>query len=259
MNGAIYQRSKRTYFAPAQVTVYLNSYLVEDACLIEYDVKDAWHPHFGHNDKYFRGLSVGQTIVAGNLGIVYRYEGYLRRVIAKALENEGNLAHNIEEVAAMRKGTAQSLDDSVLQQDAAAVLNLLDSAAENSEKSYRAASDFLKWRFWEDEGTANGRSVTPREALGIRGPESDANYADRMKYQNYFRPSNLKTPAGISLKIVHGPEHNLPNPAFTRKIQDVQFTGQSYRANARVPDGNEAVMEIYPFLAKDVIPINPHM
>jgi len=252
---AIYKRSNRLYYTPAQVTVYLNGYLVDDACAISYEVSDNWTPLWGHNDRLFRRVAEGQTMVMGSLLVRFRYHGYLKRAISAITDEKAKLAGNPDQVAAMRKQqSAQALSDAVLQMDSALVLNYLDAAAEDSEDTFKRASDFLKDRFWGESGAAEHRDVTDAEMNNATGAESQEARDARREYQDYMRPSVVRAD-GLRLRVVHGPDKNMGKRAFAEVLDRVQFRGKSYQANIEVPDGERICAEVYPFLARELKPI----
>lgn len=251
----VYKRSNRIYYTPAQVTVLLNGYLVDDACAISYDVLDNWTPHFGHNDRLLRTYSMGQTIVQGELVVKFRYHGYLKRVITAITDQNSKLAGSPEQIAAMRKQQGVlTISNFVLQQDTEAVLSYLDAAGENGAASHKKAADFLKARFWGDSGSAAARDIMESEINGIDGGESQEDRDDRRAYQEYMRPS-LARERHLRLRVVHGPETNVGKRAYAEVLEQVQFRGKSYKANIDVPDGERIVAEVYPFWARELRPV----
>lgn len=253
--ASISKRSRSVYYTAAQVAVYLNGYLIDDACSIAYDVVDSWQPLFGHSDRHFRTLTEGQTIVTGELSVIFRYHGYLKRVISAIQDAGASMAGTAEQIVALRRGqTAQPLSDAALQHDAAAVLNYLDASAESSKEVFDKAADFLKARFWGDAGPARSRDISSAEIQGNAGHESQENRDDRRKYQDYMRPSMARE-KGLRLRIVHGSDENIGKRAFAESIEQIQFRGKSYRANIVVPQGETICTEVYPFIARDVKPI----
>ena len=250
----IYQRSNQVYYTPAQVTVFLNSYLIDDACAISYDVMDNWLPLYGHNDRLFRNLAQGQTLVTGDLIIRFRYHGYLKRAITAVSDGMSKMAGNAEQITAMRKqSTVQTLSNAVLQSDSALVLNYLDAAGEASEDVYKRAADFLKARFWDQKGSAASRDILQSELYGV-GAESQEDRDDRRAYQEYMRPSMARE-KNLRLRVVHGPDENAGKRAYAEVLEQVQFRGKSYKANIDVPEGERICVEVYPFLAADLRPI----
>ena len=240
------------FYTPAQVSIYLNSYLVEDACFIRYEAIDNWTPHYGYNDIQFRDVSIGQTIVSGELGIVYRYEGYLTRIVAvaQALESSG-----LDGAAFLLKhDSARNISDDLLQRSAAEILTMLDGSSENDQEAFDVAAQFLKERFWgKDAQKANVRSVS--DSVGGSNVASTSDRAYTQERLNYYRPSIYKSPKNLKLRIVHGSEKNIGQPNYARQINGIQFRGQSYEADIRVPDGSTIITEVYPFIAKDIEPI----
>lgn len=240
--------TKRTdvFFTPAQVACFINGYLLEDACFLRYDVIDNWTPHYGYNDTKWRSVSTGQTMVSGELGIVFRYEGYLTRLIDLAQEMAAD--YNADSVAALRQGSAHAVSDELLQQDTSVLINFLDdSASDTSQVAFEAASKFLKSRFWGAEEEAPWWAADPHTT--VKSAEAIKEMTD---VSNYHRPSTRKSPNNLNLRIVHGPEGNVAQPNYAREIKLVQFRGQSYEADIRVPDGSSVITEVYPFIARDV-------
>jgi hypothetical protein len=248
---SVYKRSNRIYYTPAQVTVFLNSYLIDDACAIAYDAIDNWLPMWGHNDRVYRTLAQGTTIVTGDLIVRFRYHGYLKRAITAVTDIMGNLAGSADQVPAMRKQqTVQTLSDAVLQQDSALLLNYLDAAGEAGEDSYKRASDFLKARFWGQEV----RDPMQAELGNAAGAESQETRDNRRAYTEYMRPSVVRE-KHLRLRVVHGPDENVGKRAFAEVLERVQFRGKSYKANIEVPEGEKIQVEVYPFFAADLRPV----
>lgn len=244
------QSRRDIHYTPAQATVYINGWLIEDACFIKYDVIDNWTPHYGYNDITYRDVSVGQTIVSGELGIVYRYEGYLTRIIDAALSLTE--VYDADSVAAMRQGSARYVSDKLLQTSAAEILTWLDSCSEGDQKAFDKAAEFLKQRFW---GAKDLGARTAQDAVGGVSAGDAESIFERREEMNYYRPSILKSPRNLDMRIAHGSENNIAQPKYSRIIKGVQFRGQTYEADIRVPDGSSIITEVYPFIAKDVTPI----
>ena len=242
---AIFTKRSEVFFTPAQVTLFLNGYLLEDACFIRYEVIDNWTPHYGYNDVNWRSVSTGQTIVSGELGIVFRFEGYLTRVIDLAQQMQSN--YSAESVAALRQGSSRAISNELLQQGTVALINFLDDSANSLEtKAFEKASAFLKSRFWEADVS---RALSRNPYVGSASAESISEETART---NYFRPSTRRSPKNLNLRIVHGPDGNVAQPNYAREINLVQFRGQSYEADIRVPDGSSVITEVYPFIARDI-------
>jgi len=246
-----YTKSSAIFFTPAQVALFLNGYLLEDACFIRYEVIDNWTPHYGYNDRNWRSVSTGQTIVSGELGIVFRYEGYLTRLVDLAQQYAAN--YSADSVAALRQGSSRDISDKLLQQDTATLINFLDdSAADTDTKAFEKASAFLKSRFWADEERFRIHDVGHNDVDPHKTADSSDRIAEQVDVTNYLRPSTRKSSNNLNLRIVHGPEGNVAQPNYAREIKLVQFRGQSYEADIRVPDGSSVITEVYPFIAKDI-------
>lgn len=252
----IYRRGNEIFFSPAQVTVWLGEYLVEDACMIMVDTQDAWLPHYGYNDRNYRRLSPGQVMIGGRLAIRYRYEGYLTRVVEKMRSNGFNTAPTAEDIAALRKGSARDVSDDTLKQDVDNVLDYLDRSAERGNmKLYSRVAHFLKGRFWRDGGQIGTSDMTLEQVMGNSASMDKNEYEREMEYYRYGRPSSLESPDDLEMSLVHGGDEHIGNPAYTRRFIGVQFVGRSYVANIDVPDGSSPVTEVYPFMARDERPL----
>lgn len=250
-----YKRSGETYFTPAQVSVFLGEYLLDEACLIQYDVMDRREPLWGYNDVQFRNIAVGQTIVRGRLGIRYRYEGYLMRVLQESHNREARMPTDPSEIAGMKRGSGLGLSDEVLQSSADAVLDYLDASAEAGNGDYLRASDFLKSRFWDYPGDLNDVRAHPnwaRVMMGDVSHEDQAEREERTHTAGYHRPW-LVTP--VDIRVMHGPDANVTKPAFNRLIKNVVFDQQSYIADIDVPGGERVCTEMYTFIARNVVPV----
>ena len=70
------------HFTPSQVRLILNGYIIDEAHGIDYDIMDERTPLFGFRDRTFADISVGRTLVYGNLYINFVYKGYLLQAIA---------------------------------------------------------------------------------------------------------------------------------------------------------------------------------
>ena len=257
MPGIPFKSNPEIFYSPAQVTIYIGRYLIEDAVRVRYAVVDNWTPVYGYNSRLWDDLAMGQTLVQGDLAIVFREEGYLRRVVHKYQQAMEYLAQNPDQVAAMRKGSARSVTDEMLQQDAATLLRYLDKAAEGSPRQWDLASEFLKSRFWPDAADAGAGDLSPTDIQGGQGSLSQEDLDKYARHQNRYRPSTLRR-RGLSLRIVHGPDENVGRPQFARDLTNLQFTGQSYDANIEVPNGSRPVTEVYPFIAREVRPVTEH-
>ena len=251
---AFYKRAGGPYFTPAQVSLYLNNYLLDDACLIQYDVRDTRTPLWGYNDVLYRTVAVGQTVVQGRLSIKYRYEGYLMRVIQKARDRDAALPQDPSEISMMKRGSGLGLSDEVLQSSTAAVLDYLDASAEAGDPgTYLRASDFLKSRFWDKQDVNSlGQADYARSMMGDISADSQAEREERNRSEGYNRPWLAKP---VDLRILHGQDSNISKPAFNRLIKGVVFDQQTYVADIDVPGGERVCSEVYSFIARNVEPV----
>jgi len=227
--------------------------------MIQYEVSDQKAPVYGYNDRTWRRIAIGRTIVQGVLGIRFVYEGYLKRVLDRIRSDHGTVPKSSEEARLSGLENGQDISDDLLLQEADRVLGFLDDASRSSGgmRAYYRAAAFLKRRFSWD-GPTDYTEVSIDDITGAYlGADSKETEAEANDVRGYMRPSLYHGSGSdaINLRIVHGPDRNVGNPAFARDIVDVHFTGQSYVADIDLPGGERVCSELYPFIAKDVKPI----
>lgn len=241
-------RTEDNYWSPAQVRLFVGGVWIDDACGVLYRVVDNKSPKFGYNDRTFRSVARGTTIVQGRLSVQFRFNGYLRSVI------QDNVRERQEQdimLSGFRVGLyPKKVPDGVMK-DTATVLEWISSAAASVDSEQRqTAFEFLKQQFWGEKPSSKP-SMTDQE--GIRPSDSSDMRDLRADLQVLNRPG-LLTP-GFDIVMVYGEDPaNVNSPEWVKVIQDVHLTDESQVIEIDAPDGSRPVREVYSFVAKDVAP-----
>ncbi len=76
-------RYSYSYKAGAQINIFLDDNLVDEATFIQFDAQYPWIPIYGYASIFWDAVARGRVIVQGALAINFKYPGYLTAGIAK--------------------------------------------------------------------------------------------------------------------------------------------------------------------------------
>ena len=220
-------RSTSPYPGPAQIRLYIDGYWIDDACAVQWQVQDTKIPKWGYNDRLFRAVALGTTLVQGMLSIQFRYVGYLNGVVAKLAKNRAQAEELIERVSA--KEPVGGLPARFMLSSKEEIEAFAVEAAKGPDQG-TAVFEFLKNRFWKS---------TP----GAWGDEGQV-------IKNQLGRAGTLPPFDIQVRY----NPNSEDPALQQKILGVHLIGESKVVEIDHPDGSRPIREVYSFFAKDLTP-----
>jgi hypothetical protein len=256
--------SSGVYFAPAQVRLYVGGMWMDDACGVMYQVQDDKTPKFGYNDRQYRAVAMGHTLVQGQLHIEFRFNGYLRAAITRWRASRRDLERLSEKLTdpAYTKpktlsewaGQYPDLDPQLLSTDQ--VFQAVQAAHDRGFPAGQDAAQQAKEVWWK-------KLKPKREGPGTedRDPQSNPYLSKRQLVKSLldkklWRPGLFSK--GFDLMILFGvkdtDDEQDYDPALMKVVRDVHITGESQRIQIDVPDGSRSIREVYTFFAKEIVP-----
>jgi len=237
------------YWGPAQVRLYIDGAWIDDACGVQYQIRDSKTPKYGYFDQFFRTVARGQTIVQGMLSINFRFLGYLRSAIEKQIRRRSDFARLVGGGDLPRENVRNLNGVSNLTE--AARLEVLSAMAQGYPPNLRNET-FEEWKdkIWGIDSNDEWDRMMDRrlEKPGVLSTEESDERVERRSYQ---RPGLFTE--GFDIMMVYGTQPvNESDPGLIRVIQQVHLTGESQRVEIDVPDGGRAIREVYQFFARDV-------
>lgn len=246
-------RRNADYVAPAQTLIFLGDVWIDDACEIQYTVQDEKFPQWGWNDRFYRAVSQGRTLINGRLAIKFRSLGYLTRTISRSRElfpEEENAAR-----AQIRQFGVESPDElrNISQIDVAEIVRRV---AIGSSPRPEDVSDL---RAIEDRANIirriNGHPATTGQTVLRTRHDEDQPRDNVPEVAELIRPS-YQIHREVTLMLVYGDPEDVAAPERVELLTQVQFVGESKVLTAEVPGGGEAIVEEYAFFARDKRPVN---
>lgn len=230
--------------------MFIDDVWIDDACAITYKVVDNKVPKFGYNDRKYRAVAMGTTIVQGRLSINFRYNGYLRSVIMDLVRKRRD-TDLLSTTNRRRKYTANNLNDEYLKYHATDVLEWASAVAASQDEDKRnSVFEFLKQRFWSLPANQDPTAI---DQAGGR-PSDTPDQRSRSDELQALQRAGLIAPGFNIIMVFSDDPANYMDPALVKVIQDVHLVGEAVVANIEVPDGSRAIREVYDFFAKDVKP-----
>jgi len=255
------------HFTPSQVRLILNGYIIDEAHGIDYDIMDERTPLFGFRDRTFADISVGRTLVYGNLYINFVYKGYLLQAIAhtKNIRHALPFGANFETPVSYSQLIMDALGendelrsagipDSVVK-DPVKIRALLANTFEKQDvKNFNEVAKATQDEFWRTNKRNNSQSietVTKNKVTeqAFRKAVASGRSGDYPKNMLVARPGSLTTP--FDLTIAYGMEAD--NPMYNEVIQDVYIKGQSKVIRASVAGAEDILLERYQFVARTIV------
>ena len=254
--------SSAVYFAPPQVRIYVGGVWMDDACGVQYRVRDDKTPKYGYNDRQYRAITMGHTLVQGQLQIEFRFNGYLRHAITRWKQLNKNIKKVNERDPRVGKprtlaewaGQDGKLDPTYL--NSAEVTEGVGRAFAASQSLGVDAAAQAKMTWW--------RKFNPKRegpANDMRDPQnnpylSEAQLIRALIDQKLWRPGLFSS--GFDLLMAFGvKDTDLASdfdPALVKVIRDVNIIGESQAIQIDVPDGSRSIREVYNFFAKEIVP-----
>lgn len=237
------------YVAPAQTLIFIGDVWIDDACAIQVSVQDEKFPIWGYNDILFRANARGRTVVQGKLSIKFRSIGYLKRAI-DALQPLEGIAEEFNKNARIRQFGVQSIAElrTLAIKDPRKIVRLVAEASSlgGDNRDIEERADLLR-RIVGHPANTGGSILRKVSALSERARQSPP--------REEFLRASLQMQRGVNLLLLYGNQEELDNPERVEIITDVQFVGESKVISAEVPMGGEAIVEEYPFYARDKRPL----
>lgn len=235
------------YWSPAQIRLYLDGYWIDDAQMVMYRVSDQKFPKYGYWDRSYRTVAVGQTIVQGRLTINFRYNGYLRAAIEKQTARRRD--HDLMERGKDFRLPRGAVDGQALNNmtDAERLEWVIKAAAAVAPEDRDKTFGFLKNRFWKLDAPFGEYDQNPKDYR-----EDPARMAANVEERAGNRPGLFTD--GFDIQMVWGSDPtNRVDPGLTRIIRDVHVAEEAMVCSIEVPDGSRPIVEIYDFIARDVV------
>lgn len=236
-----------SYPTPSQVGIYIGPYHVDDAYSVEWQLTDTSSPMFTYFNKYWVNVAKGKQIISGNIGINFRYPGYLATAI-RAARKRAEIPEDIIEKTKTKSGFIDNYLSEMRDGTASERLDLLIQAAEGGDEVLRkmSALAYAAQNFSDDFSSVGGKYME--------------NYVDVFEEQRQWNdkivPVDIWTHYGNTNEI-----------HIAEVLEDVVFTGKSKQNQAGAsPSGGLSasginIIEVYSFFAKDVrtVKINPNV
>lgn len=234
------------YFAPAQVTVYINNHWIEDACMLEYTIQDEQKPIYAYNDTTYRSVARGRTIVQGRLALNFRRQGYLYSVLNETVDAKWPSEAYKYPHTLKRLNTGTWFDSLATMglEEVKDALTLALSTMDKKTTEYQTFKKELTKLFWREGALeATTRSLFSRDYnQGIEETEATA------------RPGKHDGACNIALHF--GSDERYGDARFTKELIGVKFIGESSVTSIDVPNDGMPIRETYTFIAKDLLPWN---
>lgn len=243
--------SDSPYFSPSQIGLFINGYLVDDACSIQWEVVDEKRPVWGYNDQDFRRMVKGRSLVQGYLEVNFRYHGYLTRVV-KASEKP-NFPETLRELQTInRVNNTENYLNLYKQFDSP------DVKAEALRKAFETLGQFgidpqrehkraqvdelfkqLKNQYWhEDEERRDlPRTIEERPGRLIDDPAFKDGFNILVKFGDFYKNIDSSIDRNTTLLI-----------------ENVHIIRQPVAISASVPDAGGPIKERYHFMARSIHP-----
>jgi hypothetical protein len=238
------------YWGPAQVRLYVDGAWIDDACGVQYQIRDSKTPKWGYFDQFFRTVARGQTIVQGVLSINFRFLGYLRSAVEKQIKRRSDFQRLTSSTVGLPRLNYGGLQNIANLTDAAR-LETLSAMAQGYPPNLRNETfDEWKDKIWGIDSVDEwDRMMDQRlEKPDVSSSEEIKERVDRRSYQ---RPGLFTS--GFDITMIYGTQPlQQTDPGLIRVIQQVHLTGESQRVEIDVPDGGRAIREVYQFFARDV-------
>ena len=235
----------KQYYSPTQVTVFLNDYILADACIIAYNIQDEKIPVFGYNDYNYRTVYRGQTLVRGNLAIKFTQQGHLFSVMEQWEQDA--LYHLYVDVDTALKHTGpKALYENVKNLTADDREKLEDAIASARPGSYeqKRLIDELRRLFWKQQSYFAEANQT-RSAI-----DESVNVAMRLAATG--KRAGLANTSTNKISIVFGGPEQFGNTSLTKTIHGVYFDQEAMTITSQVPNDGESIMEVYQFIGRNI-------
>lgn len=228
---SIDRASQVPYLTPTNVKVFIGDIWLDDVVSISYNVEATRTPYFGFKSTVFDGVGYGPSIVTGSLVCLFRYSGYLRRVLnfvssvsQRSVNSNLRTQHLYNDVSALSGAAAFDYKDGLA--------TLITDLARRNMSELRAALENIKSQFMKDE-----------EVLAV-GRNKNTTLTETQAIEN--KP--------IDLTVWYGRGDKKFVVSTQELIKDVYFNGESKTVSILDGQGDQLLYEVYPFIAKRVMP-----
>jgi hypothetical protein len=216
---------KIVYINPTHVKVYVNEYWLDDVVDINFQIQDQKEPLYGFKSNLYDGVGLGKTLVTGSMACLYRYPGYLARVL------DTITSPNKKE---QKKAVGSPLTERILTVASADAAQMLkDMFKKDPKKGREAAKQFADVFF---------RANAPDSSTGARSSLSDRAGIIQGRDNKRF-----------DLRIVYGRMDTLQTHYVQQVIQDVLLVGEGQMISVLDGQGDTCLYEQYSFFARNVV------
>lgn len=214
-----------TYLNPTHVKVYVGEYWLDDVVDIHYEIQDMKEPLYGFKSTLFDAVGIGKTIVRGSVTCLYRYPGYLARVLDKitAPDQKTN-----------RRTVGSPLTEKSLTTAGESAAELLRDTFKKDPKKGIEMSKQLTYIFLNSKPPGASRASQP-------GPRGRAGYIQGEENKRF------------DLRLVYGRMDSLQRKPVQQVIQDVLLIGEGQSISVLDGQGDSCLYETYSFMARNVV------
>jgi hypothetical protein len=230
------------YKTPAQTTVFIDEIWVDDAYYVSYELQNPRSPIFGYNQSHFGVVGDGHIIVTGQIIINFRYPGYLFAAIRDAQRRRMNL----DSPPLVNVGAGIRANEPVMnRQQLRDLLNKIKDAG-STQRIKMLADSWQTSTFGQTSALMNA-TVTGRHGMTITAEK-----------EMHLNPAMIPAGhGGFDIQLFYGHSRG---QAVIETIESCFITGQgkTISASASGAGGPSAsgtvIYEVYPFLAKKIVP-----
>lgn len=214
------------YTSPVHVKAYIRDWWLDDVVEVSYQAQDQKTPVFGFKSQFWDGVFMGQTYVAGRIVTLFRYPGYLTKVLDALLSPEAkdSLKH---------KGTGVPMTERTL--PASDAKTMLQNLAQRDPQAFRQAGHALKDIVYKNRSAKNAAT-------------------DAARREEKRRPGLLQAAENrrFDLRLVYGRQDGNLAYRFEQVLEDVLLTGQGQEISILEGSGDACLFEAYSFIARNV-------
>jgi hypothetical protein len=255
-----------SYWSPAQVRLFINGHHVDDACALQYTVRDNKQPKWGYNDRNYSAVAIGRTLVEGQVSIEYRHNNYLmavmNEIITQRRKADIGIRSSQDEPVDQTQWVSQFREIFLrLNNNRDAIAAWLTTLARTDRARFKAAKAFFDAAFGSVpmDGMDIAILQSGEQLVGARKAAfaaiSAGDLALAIELSGTTRPSLSKTDIAITIEYGGAFEDTVEAAVDerTKTIAGIQFIGEGQRIEITPPHGATSIREVYQFFAKDLM------
>jgi len=213
------------YRGPSNTKVFLGTVWLDDVVSISYNAQHSKEPIWGFRNILFDGVSIGKTLISGQLICNFRYPGYITKVIEQVRSR-----NEISMLLSKGKVLSTPVDARTYPTTDVKALN-----AENAQFNIpQLVKDIEKQQaFWWNQNGGAVKPMTPQY-------EQSAGNLQALKNKKF------------DLRIVYGRVDDMSNRTFEKLLEDVLIVGEGQEVSMLDGAGDVCLYEVYSFIARNV-------